>query len=297
MSGIPDAQASFQEHNERFAAFLNNTNQKQVELDAVVQGMQTVVPEVWERAVNLSESAFRLYFMGAGNGAIELPLTQQMVVARGNDDLEVFCEDPSPQMSEEFFARAGDLALGELVKEYSVMPFQDPRYSPPKADFALSSHVWYYVDAWRGRSGPANSLVKFANVTQERSGAGLVIVQSGTSDRHRLSTHYLSLIGSGEAELAGEELANTLQHEGVPVIPLICEAVTNVSSCFNDGIFMPNEEGKHLLSFLLRTDWAALDPEVQQKVANELCQITEENGSLEMRFRDLFVWLKSSPVA
>ena len=100
-----DSQASFRDEKKRFAAFLHNTNQKEAAMKAIVEGLQSNSPIVWARLCNLP-NPFQILYAGVGSGAIEIPLMKILMSHRQRGKLEVYCEDPSPEMKEEFVAEA-----------------------------------------------------------------------------------------------------------------------------------------------------------------------------------------------
>lgn len=286
----PTSQAAFQQHKEWFGAFLKNTDQKGVLKRTVLHYLQTDFPQIWSR-IQDPDYAFTSLFVGVGSGGLEIPLLQEFALARGmQNNFVTFCEDPSPQMKEAFFIAAKKEGVEDQIVEYNLALFEDPSYMPPQADLALASHVWYYVNEWRGVEAQGNSLVKFAKTLSERSGTGMIALHSGTSDRFLLSSTYASLLGL-KPELAGEEIAAELFRQGIQHKCVITESHLNIASCFNQGRFDPNEEGINLLSFIFRAPWNKLDPSIQERLLPILLSQVQANGKEVLILRDCQIWI------
>ena len=141
--------AAFDTRKERFATFLRNTDQKEVQLEATLHGLQQRAPNAWTKATDPTQE-FRAYFVGAGNGGLEIPFAKSVIESRGTKNgFSIFCEDVSAPMKEEFLRNAEAAGLTETVKEYEIVPFENPAYAPRSADFSVCSHVWYYVQNWK----------------------------------------------------------------------------------------------------------------------------------------------------
>ncbi|MDO8522150.1 MAG: hypothetical protein Q7S08_02580 [bacterium] len=282
--------AAFDVRKERFSAFLRNTDQKEIQLQATLHGLQQRAPTTWRKAIDPNQE-FRAYFVGAGNGGLEIPFAKAIMDSRGTKNgLSIFCEDVSAPMKEEFLRNAEAAGLTETVKEYAVVPFENPTYAPRRADFSASSHVWYYVQNWKNVPRESNSLAKFQSTIQD-GGVGLITLYSRQSDRYEILAYLHSLGKQSTPELPGEEIIDELQVLNIRSETNIVDAHTNVSACFQSGEFNPTDEGKLLLSFILRTYWNVLSEDVKASVGRKLTEITERNGRLQMIFRDLYVWI------
>lgn len=150
----------------------------------------------------------------------------------------------------------------------------------------------YYIKDWKQVERPNNSLVKFAHILSDRSGLGMIALQSATSDRYALSSDYASIFKL-HPDVAGEELIEELLHLGIPHTSEIVESRLNIASCFNQGQFHPNEEGKHLLSFILRTSWDHLSKETQEHFKRMILSKVQVNGKEELIFRDCYIWISN----
>ncbi len=284
-------QAAFREQQERFAVFLKYSDQKDVQRTATLEGLRDKSPDVWRR-VQDKDYAFTAYYMGVGNGGLEIPLTQDFIVSRGSKQgITLVCEDPSPQMQEGFYAAAQKVGIDDLVMEYAPTTFEDPAYQPPDADFSLSSHAWYYVPDWKDAPREQNTLVKFANTIHAKKGVGLITVYSNTSDRYHLRANFLKETPN-QLEPSGEEIVAELERLGIKHEAEVIEAHTDISSCFQNGSFNPTDEGKLLLSFLLRASWNNQPDNIKQQVANDLTRMLQQNGKPEMNFKDLYIWIQ-----
>ena len=135
-----------------------------------------------------------------------------------------------------------------------------------------------------------NSLTKFQS-TIDHGGVGLITLYSHQSDRYELLAHLHTLGQQTITELPGEEIVDELETLSIRNETSIVDAHTNVATCFQNGAFDPTDEGKLLLSFILRTDWDGLSENLRQNVGEKLSEIVEKNGKPEMIFRDLYVWI------
>ena len=281
---------AFSKDKERFDVFLRNTDQKQVQLQATLTGLHRFSPRLW-RTIVAPNQAFRMLAVGAGNGGIEIPLIKAFIKARGTKDrITLFCEDVSSIMENQFWRHAETTNLQDIIGDYQVIPFEDAAYSPPKADFVISSHVWYYITGWKGTSREKNTLVKFYSAIA-KDGIGLITLYSEQSERYVLLKRLHDYTGKGEPELPGERVAAELHNLNIKCQTEIAEAHTKISSCFADGVFAPTYEGKALLSFVLRTDWDDIPGPAKEAVGKKMAEIVLQNEKAEMVFRDLYIWI------
>jgi len=280
---------AFQEHKEWFAAFLKNTDQKEVQKQTTLSLLQDHFPELWAR-IKDADYPFTSVFVGAGSGGMEIPLLKEFAKARGSAaHFSTYCEDPSLEMKKEFFASINGETESQIA-EYSSLPFDDAAYLPPKADLALASHVWYFIKDWKGVEKERNTLAKFASIISDPSGAGVMTLQSKSGDRYKLNAFCASLLGK-DKEIVAEEITAELQRLGIPFQTMLIESRLDVSSCFDRGLFNPNEEGKALLSFLLFTSWDELSEVTQEKMKTHFISLVKTYGKEELVLRDLHIWI------
>ena len=132
--GETPEQAAFRTESIRFNTFLANTDQKVRTREAIHDGLEVHASEVLDRLSD-PDYPFTALYAGAGNGGLEIPLTGELVERRGTSDgFEVFCEDPSAEMAEQFAAklaakdrpRPDALFTPDVLKKYDVIPFEDP---------------------------------------------------------------------------------------------------------------------------------------------------------------------------
>ncbi|MFB8280994.1 hypothetical protein [Nocardia colli] len=282
--------AAFNSRKERFSAFLRHTDQKQIQLLAVVEGIRQHAPSVWARAT-ASEGEFHACFVGAGNGGLEIPLIQVIALNRGTlEGMKIYCSDASDAMREEFMTHAHTAGVDTVVERYDTHRFEDPEYRPHQADLLIASHVWYYVEDWRYAPGSFNSLVKFHRTVRDR-GVGLITLYSESSDRYELITQLKSIDLQTEQEFPGEAVAEECVRLEIPHETGLMEAQTDVSCCFHNDKFDPGHEGRLLLSFILRADWDDLPKDTRDNIGRKLTEIVKRNGAAKMIFRDLYVWI------
>jgi hypothetical protein len=152
-------QTGFRDRREWLATHLRNTDQKAVQLKTIIDKLKKDFSSVWSR-IQDHNYEFIGVLIGAASGGLEIPLIQEFITARGNKkNFGFFAEDISPVMKEEFCSLASCLNLKDTIKSYDLSPFENPKYSPPLADFILASHSWYYISSWREEPRQTNALV------------------------------------------------------------------------------------------------------------------------------------------
>jgi SAM-dependent methyltransferase len=297
----PVAQGTaFTQRSEWFNAFLASTTQKRVTDKAIVDGLATYAPGVQERLED-ADADFDVLYVGAGNGGLELPLTEALLEIRGSRDrFGVYCVDPAVEMEAQF--RQNLIAAGrvdpDVIKEYAVAPFEDISYKPPKADLSVASHVWYYIDGWEEADVRKNSLAKLAGALKP-DGSGLITLQSNTGDLFNLRTGFEEARGSNISHISGEQIGARLKALGISLVEATIESQTSVINCFTEGRFAPNENGKRLLSFMLRADWDnenEVSKGVQDRIGCQLTDMVQANGAEHMRFIDNALWISHKAV-
>jgi len=282
-----EQQVPFTTQSESFASFLRHTDQKSVTQRAIIEGLQRYFPSIWKR-VKDPKYELNILYLGVGNGGVEIPLTEQFVKARGGigNGIKVYCEDPSLQMRELFYVAAQKASILSTIQEYSLERLED--YYPRSVDFAVVSHVMYYVEDWD------NVLLKLADAVREREGLVLLTLQSRKSDNFQIRTKYSPRVHPGAQERYGEEITDALDRLGIGHLSFIVDAHTDIHECFQEGRFNPTAVGKQLLSFILRTSWDALTDEIKEDFAKSLSSIVENNHEQTMIFRDLYIWIPGS---
>ena len=281
------SQEAFHDKSAWFNAFLEATDQKIVLRERILDALKE--KPLWEQIEDPNKD-LSLLLVGVGNGGIELALLKDLENTRGsNIRFSAYCEDPSEQMKVEFYQNAKEAGVASTIKEYSLLNFEDPRYQPSSADFVLASHVWYYCKEWQKVPYEQNSLAKFYHLINP-NGIGLIALQSCTSDRYAFLSGYSQFIGQ-TLDVAGEDLAAEYDRLSIPYKIEIVEAHTSLKNCFQNGQFNPNLQGKHLLSFLLRTWWDDIPLEIQEKLIEHILLLVKTNKAEEFIFRDVFIWL------
>ena len=280
-------QIPFTTKSESFASFLRHTDQKSITQKAIIDGLQSHFPSVWKRIKDAGYDMNILY-AGVGNGGVEIPLTEQFLETRGEmgDGIKVYCEDPSIQMREQFYAAAQEAGILNIIQEYNLDRLED--YHPPSVDLAVVSHVMYYVEDWD------HVLLKLAGAVKERRGLVLLTHQSEKSDNFQMRTRYSPRVHPGAQERYGEEITAALDRLSIRHLSYIVDAHTDVSECFQEGKFNPTVVGKQLLTFILRTPWDTLPDEIKEGVAKCLSDIVENNHKQFLIFRDLYIWIPGS---
>ncbi len=282
-----EQQVPFTTQSQSFAAFLRHTDQKSVTQKAIIGGLQSKFPAIWQRVKDPTYQMNMLH-AGVGNGGVEIPLTEQFIKARGGigDGIKVYCEDPSIQMKEQFYIAAQEAGILATIQEYSLERLED--YRPRSVDLAIVSHVMYYVDDWD------NVLLKLADAVREREGVVLLTHQSAQSDNFQIRTRYSPRVHPGVQEHYGEEITATLDRLDISYLSDIVDAHTDVQECFQEGVFNPTAVGKQILTFILRTPWDTLPHDIKEGFAKSFSKVVENNPKRTMIFRDLYVWIPGS---
>lgn len=292
-------QTPFTTQAEAFGAFLRNTDQKQVQHVAVLEGLQSY-PDIWERA-NTEGSEFRALYVGVGTGGLEIPLTMEFVKARGGNHkgITIDCVDPSAQMESQFRANAAKVGIADRINSYVRLPFESSEYQAPTADLAIASHVLYYVGNWGVNQDGSqkvpfddNALVKLARAVKERGGVAHIALQSIHSNNTQLRIEWSPRI-TGNQEIYGEQITTELKRLNISYKSQVIEARTKVSSCFQNGQFNPTPEGEKILTFITRAPggWNELDNATKQEFGRDMSQIVEENQEEILYFRDTYIWI------
>lgn len=285
-------QDTFQSHSEWFEAFLRNTDQKQVQTQTTLQGLQRLFPESWDGVVTNGFKPFSILCVGVGNGGFEIPLIQEIILRRGTSNgISIYCEDVSPQLRDAFYKAAKTSSIDGLVKEYRQEAFEDPLYQPPSVDFATAAHVWYYIPEWQRVDTGKNTLMKFARSISEKHGVGLITMHSETSDRFQLKSKYSPRIGQ-KTEAFGEEVVEELNRLGLHVNHQVVDAHLDLASCFQSGRFDPTEEGADLLSWVFRSSWREFDDQLRQEMSEDIQSLVDKNKKPQLVLRDSYIWIQ-----
>ncbi|MCR4264232.1 MAG: class I SAM-dependent methyltransferase [Candidatus Roizmanbacteria bacterium] len=291
----PSQQKPFAEHPEWFNAFLDHFNGKQLGVEVTPQHIQEKFPDLWSNITDPSKP-IEVLFIGAGNGIYEVPLVAQLAQLRGaSGGISVYCMDPSEKLHGQFMQNAESQHVAGSVKDYVETTFEDPSYRPPKADLAVASHCWYYVPEGEGTSPETNPLAKFAQAIKP-GGAGLIALQSETSDNFKFRSEFTPKVHGGTVkEKSGEDIERQLEHLGIAHEGVYVIAETDMSPIFPQGTFDPTDEGKKILSFMVREEWDKLSPEMQAEIKDRLTDTVSKNvaetGKNVMYFRERYIWI------
>lgn len=277
-------QDQFRQHTEWYAAFLRNTGQKITQEYQTLFDLQVKFPYMRER---LGADEFAFLFVGGGTGQSEAALVFDVAhngkrstrFFTGRDNLEgltVDYVDPSAQMNKKFKERLHRFGLTQTLRSSEIRKFENPFYVPPDADLTLGFQMWYYVNGWQGVPSEQNPLVKFARTVHKKGGVAVLSVQSQDGDLFAVRGNQLPKI-HGYNDLVAETVLEELKRLGLAFETSTARSVTEISSCFQDEEFKPTEEGKNILSFMLRTSWDKLPATQQQEVAEAVKRLVHKN--------------------
>jgi len=277
----------FQDKPEWFLAFLNATQQKLVQVGHILETMSSSHLRTVER---LRSGNGRVSIYGGGTGISEI----QAVAALSGGQLGLLhYEDPSLEVAHMFRRNMLKHNL-DIPVDMSLLPLEHPDYSPPEeTDFSLAMHMLYYVQGWRSTDDLQNPLRKMYNSLSD-DGTGLAIVQSAQSDNYIFRNEFLPKVhGTEVAALRGEEICDALHKMNIPHRSEVVDCFTSVDHCFSDSdAFDPNSEGKKLLSFLIRSEWDQVPPDLQQQIGEHMTERTNVvDGKRAMVFRDSYIWM------
>lgn len=278
----------FGTHAEWHAAFLQNTSQKRVQEIEALFRLQLEFPHMRERILN-PNNEFELLFIGGGTGKAEIALAVDIATGGSRriekllqeggepfDKIGIFYNDPSPNMHKQFKDAIEKIGIEKAVKAYTLRKFEDPTYIPPDVDLALAFQMWYYVGGWQGVPFEQNSLVRLARTVQEKEGVAVVSVQSEDGDLFKIRGKQFPKI-HGYDDLTAERVTEELDRLGLTFKTSTAKAPTNVSSCFQGEEFSPTDEGKNILSFMLRTPWDTISKLLQQEIGADIKRLVVEN--------------------
>ena len=281
--------ALFSKHPEWFYAFLKNTDQKAIQSKVLIEGLKLRYPNIWERVSNPAVD-LKILMLGAGVGTSEIAFLEEVRERRGLENVSAYYEDPSPQMAGGFRYAAYSAGVESIVKQYEDRHFEDPSYHPPNVDITLAFQLWHYVDNWQGVPKEKNSLTKLARTIQEKDGVALLSLQSIGSDNSNIRKKYIPEV-HGIDEIVAEDITDELAKIDVPYDYIICDSRLDVSSIVQGDDYSPAQEGKDILSFILRKPWDSLSNTMRARIMRDIRSIVDVNGKPEFVLRDGYIWI------
>ncbi len=276
----------FDLNNKKREAFLEHSDYAKVYEEHLMATLQRLMPTLSGRLSNEKQEC-SLYLVDAKNGLLEIPLLKNIIKQRGSiKEFYLTCQGVSGTMRKEFIQRAIESELGNLVKDYQVVSFEDPLYTCPMAHLAIAPDEWFDIVSWKNTPREHNSLIKFRN-SFRTNGAGLLVFPYHAGDRSLLLQEIKSAV------IAGEEVVEELVHLEVRHQGYILETIVNTECCFQRGRFYPNQEGELLLSYVLQVEWTLLSPQVKKNIGEKVTEFRAHYGKQQMILQHLFIWIFS----
>lgn len=305
----------FDEHPEYSEAFYNASNQKEQSVKEVIEGIHRY-PTLIDKLRNHNRP-FKVLLLGQGAGRLEIPVIHSLVEERGTETgVQIDCVEPSQRANKMFSNGLYEAGLSDIVIKPYEKGFEE--FEPEhEYDLALSSQSFQYIENWGPRSDNRqhkenNPIAKFRKIVG-KEGVGIVLIQSAigdVGDLRRICNIGLKYMNPDIDPLKGT-LERTAEDFGLDLFSLyLGSRFTNVDYQLNvfkhlfpdsvqhpdSAIFNPTQEGKNLLTFLIRTDWDKLPQETKDKLLDTVIfpNIFTTNFAADFIWgRDKCIWLSS----
>ncbi|MBW2982547.1 class I SAM-dependent methyltransferase [Candidatus Woesearchaeota archaeon] len=244
----------YNEQREYFLSFLARTNQKQ----RTVENLADYLPVYSPQTVEAVKKGKRVKFLdlGPGIGGVFVPFTGSL-----GDKIDCVIQEPNLGMAVNFFFNylMEDLPHQRLrIENKEVFDYDSEGF-----DFILSSHSFYYLPEWENTVQKVyDSLVP--------GGAACIVLGSRESNLIELRAKFFPELYSAAPKTA-EDLEAVLDSMKIPYKSSLVHSRIDVSdgvdfekSLKRVGTWEPSLDS--LLSFMLRTDFTKLNPEMQKRV-------------------------------
>lgn len=272
--------------SKKIEIFLKCSNFEKLYEENLSLGLQRLMPSLWKRLLDEKQEC-SLYFVGAKNGLLEVPLLKNLIKYRRS--IKAFYltyQGISSAMREEFSQRVKENGFSKLSPIYQVIPFEDPLYIEPRVHIALNPYEWFDMVSWKNTPREHNTLVKFKNSIHD-NGVGLLIFPYRADDRFLLSQK-LNFLSS---MIAGEEVVEELIHLEVRHQAYIVETIVDTESCFEHGCFHPSKTGEQLLSYVLQVEWPSLPEQTKKNIGMKISEFAAHYNKQKMILQHLFLWI------
>jgi adenine phosphoribosyltransferase len=253
-----------------YSIFLHNTDQK----------------EVASRYISLNlanknrNKILRFLCIGGGSGDADLSIIKKLK----NRNIIIDYVDPSKEMSDEFIRKSKKLKLNRYLGNINIDKFESDTYLPNKADIIFCINSLYFIDNWK-KNAKCNSLMKLYDNLNE-NGLAVIVIRSNESDH----TNLKKIVGGGRT--TGEVVRRVLNKLKIPYFMEIVPSHINISSCFLDGEFNPDETGKKLMNFIFGNRWNNLEYSKRRKVIRWLQNKTiKMNGKRLIEASHEYIWI------
>lgn len=258
----------YNQDSRNFVSFLRRTTQKRRTLEHILQMLPIITPQT---AARIREGKdIRVLDIGSGSGAEYLPLLDKL----SGQGSRVFTDmdEPSIGMNSKF------------IFNYILKPFDFNRLSIVDTyrqyDLAFASHVMYYIDDWE------NKITEIYD-SLSPGGAACIPMTSSQGSLYSFRQKHFPLIHCTKPKCA-EDLMQTISKLGIPF------TTSSVSSHLSIAEKLKQDVGKEfgldsLVSFMLRTDYNSLDPDLQKEISKDV-EALSKDGAITLT--DKVIWFK-----
>jgi SAM-dependent methyltransferase len=268
----------YNEQREYFLSFLARTTQKDKTIEHLLEHLPSSSPQT-ARAIEQGKQV-RFLDIGPGIGRISIPFIDRL-----GRTIDYTAREPNIGVVVNFFLDYlyKDLPCQRLI----IDPRESVDYGREEFDFVLASHMFYYLSDWnKALQTVCDSLVP--------GGAACIIMGSEDSELVKFRREFFPVL-HGTTPKTAEELEAVLEktkfsyetqiiESHIDLAPEIGEHYRHIRE---EGIYEPSLEA--LFSFILRTDFTNLAPEMQERVRKYL-------NRRHLNLTDKAIWLKKPGV-
>lgn len=223
--------------------------------------------------------------VGGGSGETDLNIIKRLK----SKNLVINYVDPSKEMRNLFIKKAIKLGLKRKLGRLDSARFEIDSYQPLRSDIILCISSVYFLEGWRVANGE-NPLYKIYN-NLNGNGVAVVVLKSDKSN-HRAVKRV-----AGGGRTCGRNIRVVLRKLKIPHYWEILSTHIDMSSCFPNGEFKPNNQGTQLLSFMFRGQWDKFSEQTRKKIIKTLKAkiIMARNGPI-LKADHECIWVVKSPV-
>jgi len=280
-----------------FEIFLQNTSQKEAT-------MANVLHLIYNRELSFfytlrNKPNIKILIIGGGDGELEYILlyTLAYFTKVSNQKLYITFNEPEEHLRKKFELKYRNNPINKTEISFDTNKFENFDMKPNEYDFIFASHCFYYISNWKDCKKDDNTLYKLYTGLLEM-GTAVIVLQSEESDHYQFRDNmFRKIYHDYRNEATAEDIIKTLQ--SIIIYSKIHSKTilsnTNFSSCFHNGSFSPNEEGKLLLEFSMRKSWN----EINTKNKDEIGLYLKEHNTLiygceSLIFRDKAIYVNKA---
>jgi SAM-dependent methyltransferase len=266
----------YNQQREYFLSFLARTNQKQRTIGNLLDYLPVYSSQTVD-AVKKRKKA-RFLDLGPGIGEVFVPFAGSL-----DKGIECTIQEPNLGMAVNFFF---NYLIEDLLQQRLRIENKEAfDYPAEQFDFILCSHSFYYLPDWETTLQRAyGSLVP--------GGAACIVLGSSDSSLIKLRREFFPELYNADPKTA-EDLEAVLDRMKIPYESTIIHSRIDVSdkvdfekSLKRVGIWGPSLDA--LFSFILRTDFTKLSPEMQERFKKAVNSYSDRRY---MELLDKAVWI------